>query len=238
MLVLLGIALKSLLIAGSSLGLLTVMKRRSAAERSWVAHIGLLALVLLALAPLVLPSWTVEAPALLGQAPAIQAPTATTATKVAKNDPSVEKALVPATAPQQAAPTSGNSLGTIAAATAIYAVPAAILLFITFIALARLVALRARGACRRTVEEDTDDLAQCRFLGHRIRNHRAVEIAPLGVRASDEALILEPLEHCAHCRPAELIWQRVADIGDENRAALVQDVDDLTFTRRQFAEHS
>ena len=46
------------------------MKRRSAAERSWVAHIGLLALVILALAPLVLPNWTVEAPALLGQAAA------------------------------------------------------------------------------------------------------------------------------------------------------------------------
>ena len=46
MLVLLGIALKSLLIAGTTLGLLQMMKRRSAAERSWVAHIGLVALVL------------------------------------------------------------------------------------------------------------------------------------------------------------------------------------------------
>ena len=45
------------------------MKHRSAAERSWVAHIGLLALVIMAFAPLVLPSWTVEAPALFGQAP-------------------------------------------------------------------------------------------------------------------------------------------------------------------------
>ena len=65
--VLIAIALKSLLIAGVALGLLALMKRRSAAERSWVAHIGLLALVTLALAPLVLPNWTVEAPALLGQ---------------------------------------------------------------------------------------------------------------------------------------------------------------------------
>ena len=69
MYVLIGIALKSVLIAGITLGLLALMRQRSAAERSWVAHIGLLALVALALAPLVLPNWTVEAPALLGQAP-------------------------------------------------------------------------------------------------------------------------------------------------------------------------
>src|SRR2546423_12019267 len=70
--VLIGIALKSLLIAGLTLGLLELTKRRSAAERSWVAHIGLLALVIMAFAPLVLPSWNVEAPALLGQAPAVE----------------------------------------------------------------------------------------------------------------------------------------------------------------------
>lgn len=38
--VLIGIALKSLLIAGLALGVLQLMKSRSAAERSWVAHIG------------------------------------------------------------------------------------------------------------------------------------------------------------------------------------------------------
>ena len=70
MAVLIAIAFKSLLIAGLTLGLLALMKRRSAAERSWVAHIGLLALVIMALAPLVLPSWNVEAPSLMGHAPA------------------------------------------------------------------------------------------------------------------------------------------------------------------------
>src|SRR5213592_1299893 len=74
MTVLIGIALKSLLIAGLTLGLLELMKRRSAAERSWVAHIGLLALVVMAFAPLVLPAWNVEAPALL--APASETPAA------------------------------------------------------------------------------------------------------------------------------------------------------------------
>ena len=75
--VLIAIALKSLLVAGLTLGLLTLMKRRSAAERSWVAHVGLLALVIMAFAPLALPRWTVEAPALLGQAPTPNAPTTT-----------------------------------------------------------------------------------------------------------------------------------------------------------------
>src|SRR5437763_13609571 len=66
--VLIEIAVKSLVIAGLALGLLALMKHRSAAERSWVAHIGLLALMIMAFAPLVLPSWNVEAPAVLGQA--------------------------------------------------------------------------------------------------------------------------------------------------------------------------
>ena len=39
-------ALKSFLIAGATLGLLQLLKGRSAAERSMVAHLGLLALVL------------------------------------------------------------------------------------------------------------------------------------------------------------------------------------------------
>ncbi len=72
--VLIAIALKSLVIAGLTLGLLGLTKKRSAAERSWVAHIGLLALVIMAFAPLVLPSWNVETPALFVQAPAIEAP--------------------------------------------------------------------------------------------------------------------------------------------------------------------
>ena len=48
--VLIAIAPKSLLIAGLTLGLLKLMTNRSAAERSWVAHIGLLALVIMAFA--------------------------------------------------------------------------------------------------------------------------------------------------------------------------------------------
>ena len=75
--VLIAIAVKSLIIEDLTLGLLQLMQRRSAAERSWVAHIGLLALVIMAFAPLVLPSWNVETPALFAQTPAVDAPAPT-----------------------------------------------------------------------------------------------------------------------------------------------------------------
>lgn len=145
--VLVGIALKSLLIAGLTLGLLQLLKSRSAAERSWVAHIGLLALVIMAFAPLVLPAWNVEAPVILGSevqparvpaaviAPSFSAhPIAPTIGHAATKTPG------PAPLPSALAPLSPSAV-----ATALYALPAAVLLFITLLALGRLVTLRARA---------------------------------------------------------------------------------------------
>jgi beta-lactamase regulating signal transducer with metallopeptidase domain len=142
--ILVAIALKSLLIAGLTLGLLTLMKKRSAAERSWVAHIGLLALIIMALAPLVLPRWSVEAPALLGQAPAIEAPAASpdAVASVKALKPQSGTTAVPV---QSAAHTPKPTISTVAAAYAIYAIPAALLLLITALALGRLIALQARA---------------------------------------------------------------------------------------------
>ncbi|HVU30901.1 MAG TPA: M56 family metallopeptidase [Sphingomicrobium sp.] len=139
--VLIAIALKSLIIAGLTLGLLELMKKRSAAERSWVAHIGLLALVIMAFAPLVLPTWKVETPALFTHAPAteVSTPLAPSVSKTAA--PSLTGSTVPLVAPAPTAP----KISAAAAASAIYAVPAAILLLITALALARLFALRARA---------------------------------------------------------------------------------------------
>jgi beta-lactamase regulating signal transducer with metallopeptidase domain len=137
--VLIAIALKSLLVAGLTLGVLALMKQRSAAERSWVAHIGLLALVIMAFAPLALPRWYVEGPALLHPAPVVETPQTTPAPRATQS-----RSIA---APVIAAPvaTQRPSLSAAAAASAIYAVPAAILLLITFLALARLFALRARA---------------------------------------------------------------------------------------------
>ncbi len=222
--VLIGIALKSLLIAGITLGLLALMKKRSAAERSWVAHIGLLALVIMAFAPLVLPSWNIQTPAFLSQASAPEtklqtpAPTANTAT------------LAPASkvAPS-ALPSSGVNLSPVAAATAAYAVPAAILLFITLLALVRLIALRARAdvlvdghwlsalarAQRRmgfkhgTALLTSDELASPISWGLMrpviLLNNRAVEAS-----GEAEAIIAHELAHVARMDWAKLLLARVA----------------------------
>jgi beta-lactamase regulating signal transducer with metallopeptidase domain len=217
---LVAIALKSLLIAGATLGLLELMKHRSASERSSVAHIGLLALILLAFAPLVLPSWTVEAPALLGQAPALPAA------------PSVDVAgATPLTAAPvaSAAPASSLSIQPVALATALYAVPALILLLITALALARLVALRARAdvlvdghwlsalarAQRRMGFKHGTALLTSNELASPISwglvrpvillNNRAVEAT-----GEAEALIAHELAHVARLDWAKLLLARIA----------------------------
>jgi beta-lactamase regulating signal transducer with metallopeptidase domain len=229
--VLVGIALKSLLIAGLTLGLLELMKRRSAAERSWVAHIGLLALVLLALAPLVLPDWKVEAPALMGKAPAAEtsAP-AVASTPAGPVDLEAAAAIAPAaqkTITEAAA--ARPSVSAAAATVALYAVPAAILLFITLLALARLVALRARAdvlvdghwlsalarAQRRmgfkhgTALLTSDELASPVSWGLMrpviVLNSRAVEAAH-----EAEAIIAHELAHVARMDWIKLLLARVA----------------------------
>lgn len=137
--ILIAIALKSLLVAGLTLGLLALIKHRSAAERSWVAHIGLLALIIMALAPLVLPNWSIRAPALFSQTAAIEAPAAAPQSAFVPHFGAPRRAI--ASSPLHAKP----AISAVAAAYAIYAVPAAILLLITALALGRLIALQARA---------------------------------------------------------------------------------------------
>jgi bla regulator protein BlaR1 len=222
--VLIGIALKSLLIAGLTLGLLQLMSKRSAAERSWVAHIGLLALVITAFAPLVLPSWNVEAPVLFGQAPSIDAGVETAAPAPAI----VSAPLKPVDLPVIKVARK-PSLSPLAAATAVYAVPAAILLFITLLALARLIALRARAevlvdghwlsalarAQRRmgfkhgTALLTSDELASPISWGVMrpviLLNSRAVEAT-----GEAEAIIAHELAHVARMDWIKLLLARVA----------------------------
>jgi beta-lactamase regulating signal transducer with metallopeptidase domain len=220
--VLIGIALKSLLVAALTLGLLHLLRKRSAAERSWVAHIGLLALVIMAFAPLVLPSWTVATPALFGQSPAA-APAPTPL-------PAGTMAIAPTVAPAATAPAEAlPSLNPEALATAAYALPAAILLLITFIALARLITLRARAdvlvdghwlsalarAQRRmgfkhgTALLTSNELASPISWGLMrpviLLNKRAVEAA-----GEAEAIIAHELAHVARMDWAKLLLARVA----------------------------
>ena len=144
--ILIGIALKSLLIAGLTLGLLKLLAKRSAAERSWVAHIGLFALVIMAFAPIVLPAWNVEAPALLS---ASAEPAAVAQPLVTPSAAPHASTSAVATMPVAAKPAPAT-LSPLAAATALYAVPAAILLFLTALALVRLSPSRPAPTCWST----------------------------------------------------------------------------------------
>ncbi len=226
--ILIGIALKSLIVAGLALGLLELMKKRSAAERSWVAHIGLLALVVLAIAPIALPRWSVETPAMFAPGPNA-APQVAAPVEIELPVPPVTSPTPPsgvAAAPATSA-FSSISAGTIA--TAAYALPAALLLFITLMALFRLVALRARAevlvdghwlsalarAQRRmgfkhgTALLTSDDLASPISWGLMrpviLLNPRAVEAA-----GEAEAIIAHELAHVARMDWIKLLLARVA----------------------------
>jgi beta-lactamase regulating signal transducer with metallopeptidase domain len=221
--VLIGIAIKSLFVAGLTLGLVQLMGKRSAAERSWVAHIGLLALVIMAFAPLVLPSWNVAMPGLFGRA--------VEPSSIAEMAPVAVTTPVPAASIThhiaKVSPLSSVTPATVA--TAVYAVPAAILLIITLLALAHLVALRARAdvlvdghwlsalarAQRRmgfkhgTALLTSDDLASPISWGLMrpviLLNSRAVEAT-----GEAEAIIAHELAHVARMDWIKLLLARIA----------------------------
>lgn len=227
MLILLGIALKSLLVAGGTLGLLFLMRSRSASERSWVAHMGLAVLVLIAVSPLVLPSWNVEVPAISAKGSVEPAPvkvetpamTQSTASPVAET---VKSEAAPA-------PSTTNPVNKLALAVGLYGIVAAALLFITLVALARLVLLRARAdvlvdghwlsalarAQRRmgfkhgTALLTSNELASPISWGLMrpviLLNDRAVEAS-----AEAEAIIAHELAHVARMDWVKLLLARVA----------------------------
>ena len=223
---LIAIALKSLLIAGMTLALLAVMRRRSAAERSWVAHIGLLALVIVALAPLALPRWSVEAPSLFSQPSPVEAAAPAPAAVANATPLHVQPIVRPAMVPQAA---THPSISPVAAVSAVYALPAAVLLLITLLALGRLIALRARAdilvdghwlsalarAQRRmgfkhgTALLTSNELASPISWGLMrpviVLNSRAVEAS-----GEAEAILAHELAHVARMDWAKLLLARIA----------------------------
>lgn len=128
------IAWKSVVTSGIALLLLELLKNRTAAERSWVAHAGLLATLLLPVAVILLPNWAIEAPAAL--------PSALVETNAAPAAalPSAGTAALASGAEASSAPFDWASLSLWA-----YAVPAALLLATTLLAVLRLFALRRRA---------------------------------------------------------------------------------------------
>jgi beta-lactamase regulating signal transducer with metallopeptidase domain len=195
-------------------------------------------LVLMAVAPLAMPNWTVEAPALLGTVQPTEAPAAPLGTSAATNVGKAGKidvnALIQSTvraktaAAHPPAPTQPR-LSASAATMVLYAIPAAILLFITFLALARLVALQAKAevlvdghwlsalarAQRRmgfkhgTALLTSNDLASPISWGLMrpviVLNARAVE-----AQGEAEAIIAHELAHVARMDWIKLLLARVA----------------------------
>lgn len=146
------IAAKSLLVAGVALLLLRLASRRSAAERSWIAHLGLLALLLLPIAALSLPAINVAAPEFLNL-PAAEQPAATPQAAgspvIASSDTKEGALAADATFPAVPATAAGSASVELAIsgywAALAYAGPALVLFLFTVIALCRLFTLRSRA---------------------------------------------------------------------------------------------
>jgi len=138
------LAAKSFAIAAGALLLLKLMKNRSPADRSWIAHLALAGLLLLPVATVALPTLDVAGPAFLVGTAEVESPSS---------------AVLPTTAPAVVqAPQSAHTAQPgqaveqpIAGSTPVnwpfwgYALPAALLILLTLIALIRLFVLKARA---------------------------------------------------------------------------------------------
>lgn len=135
---LLGLVLKSLVVAGITLGLLRLTRSRSAAERSLIAHLGLLGLVILPAATLMLPSLSMPLPDFVQsrfEAPAATHAAQPVATPAVRDvAPADTSSVAAAEQPRFALPQGWERYA--------YALPVVALLMLTIIALLRLVRLR------------------------------------------------------------------------------------------------
>jgi len=134
-----GLAIKSLVVAGLTLALLRLFRNASAAQRSWVAHAGLGALLLLPIVAMLVPVLKVQT-ALVGTQAAV--------------DPAPGRTMLPASLIAHHIQRTGATAASdpISAALAqldwtllVYLIPAALLLVMTLVALVRLFALRSRA---------------------------------------------------------------------------------------------
>ncbi|WP_374524397.1 M56 family metallopeptidase [Sphingopyxis sp.] len=134
---LLGLAWKSALVAGLTLGLLRLARARSAGERSMIAHAGIVALLALPAAMLLLPSWN-PLPESWSAAPApvVAAPVADSAVPIAEAAPATGVASDGA---RFTLPEVGDF------APFLYAIPLALLSGVMLIAIVRLFAMRGRA---------------------------------------------------------------------------------------------
>jgi beta-lactamase regulating signal transducer with metallopeptidase domain len=130
-------AAKSLVIAGAALAVLHVTRKRSAAERSLIGHLGLVALVLLPVVSLLIPGWNPLPVSAEAAAPSIQLPVVANAAPVAAGT------VIPAVAPTAPAAWTFPSAGDMAVW--LYVLPLAILLLAMIVAVVRLGAMHRRA---------------------------------------------------------------------------------------------
>ncbi|QIL02511.1 M56 family metallopeptidase [Sphingomonas sinipercae] len=132
------LAAKSFLVAGAALLLLRLMRDRSAADRSWIAHLALAALLVLPLAAWALPSYDVAGPSFLVGEP--QPLPASAPIEVAIADEVSTSLAAP-----EAAAAAPSTLSQVDWPFWGYVLPAGLLMLLTAIALGRLFVLKARA---------------------------------------------------------------------------------------------
>jgi beta-lactamase regulating signal transducer with metallopeptidase domain len=227
--ILLGLAWKSLVVAGLTLALLRFARTRSAGERSMIAHAGLAALLALPAAILLLPQWTPLPASWFAGAPALE----TKATGGSAADPAIATASVPAAANL---PFQGEGAGPapIVAgwsdlAPFLYLVPLVLLSGVMALAVVRLFAMRRRaeilveGSWLSALAEAQRRMGfkhgTALLVSDELRSpiswgvlRPTIVLSPKAVAASGEAeaIIAHELAHVARLDWAKLLGARVA----------------------------
>lgn len=223
--ILLLLALKSLLVAAVTLGLLRLTRARSAAERSTIAHLGLFALVALPLVSLALPTLDVPLPA-----PIARMATVDRVERSATPLPASDKAAPITAVASPAVPDEPVWAGALSgAARYAFLLPTLVLLALTLAALLRLIGLRARAdvlvdpdwlgalarAQRRMGFKNGTALLWSDELGSPVswglmRPVILLNNAAVAAPEQAEAIIAHELAHVVHLDWAKLILARVA----------------------------
>ena len=219
---LLGLAWKSVVIAALTLGLLRLVRWRSAGERSMVAHAGLMALLALPAAMLLLPQWA-PMPASWFAAPAVQMET----TGGSAVDPVSATASVPVVV--ESAGSTPVAFAWSDLAPFLYLVPLLLLSGMMALAVVRLFAMRSRAEI--LVERSwLSALAEAQrrmgfkhgtalLVSNELRSpiswgvlRPTIVLNPKAVAASGEAeaIIAHELAHVARLDWAKLLGARVA----------------------------
>jgi beta-lactamase regulating signal transducer with metallopeptidase domain len=138
---LIAIALKSLIVAGGVLAVLRLAQNRSAADRSLIAHLGLLAVLLLPVGSLLLPPLGVAGPSFLAGEPDAIAASAEVIVPAVTQVTSFDTAAIEPAASESAV----SFLSSVNLPILLYGMPALILFGLTLVALIRLGILKSRA---------------------------------------------------------------------------------------------